>query len=203
MAETPEQLAASLTREARAAGDLSPLLRLFAVAARADTAENFQRSVTPDDVPWLPLKHPRPRGGTLPLLDTGILRAAAISPGPHHVERYGPSWLEYGVRLAYAAVHQFGAVIVPKLAKWLAIPRTREAQRAGSPRNFGPRLAPIFGPVGGVLKDDQGVVQYALTKRVVVPARPFLGLGPRLVRKLQGVAADWLRRRALGRPEGR
>lgn len=198
MPQTPDQYATALARGPQPQG--GGLMRLFAVAVRADTAENFQRAVTPDDRPWPPLQHARPRGGTSPLLDTGLLRAAATSPAARgHVERVGPNWLVYGVSLVYAALHQFGGVVVPKLAKWLAIPITREAQRAGSPRRFPRPLDPVFGPVGGVLKEaGTDLVQYVLTKSVTIPPRPFIGVGPRLVRKLTDIARQWAKRNVFG-----
>lgn len=95
---------------------------------------NFSRS--PSGAPWSPLRHPRPRGGSKPLLDTGMLRASLTSKGRGHIETVTPTSLEWGTNLIQASTHQYGAIITPKKGKFLAIPVSVEAQRAGSPRKF-------------------------------------------------------------------
>jgi phage gpG-like protein len=61
--------------------DLSPVMRQGAVLVVADLKGRYDRSVSPDGVPWAPLKRPRRRsaGADKPLLDTGQLRAAVTA----------------------------------------------------------------------------------------------------------------------------
>lgn len=80
----------------------------------------------------------------------------------------------------YARVHEFGATIKAKRAKNLAIPMTKQAEKAGSPRRFSGDL--VFIPSrmgrGGVLatKNKKGAlsVQYVLKPMVLIPMRPYL-----------------------------
>lgn len=119
----------------------------------------FAFSRGPDGTSWSPLRHNRPRGGNKPLLDKGLLRASLTSRGIGHIERVTPTSLEWGTNLVYAATHQFGAVITPKRGKFLAIPASIEAQRAGSPRNFPNakvRLGWKIGTKGGVIYEKPG-----------------------------------------------
>lgn len=76
--------------------------------------------------------------------------------------------------LRYALIHEIGGTIVPKRAKFLTVPVTEAAKKAGSPRNM-PGLH--FGKTAGgqpVLLDQGGRVQYLLRKKVTIPARPYL-----------------------------
>jgi phage gpG-like protein len=62
--------------------DLGPVFRQGAVLVAADLKARYQRSVSPEGLPWAALKRPRRRGKgrkkgkDLPLLDTGRMRAA-------------------------------------------------------------------------------------------------------------------------------
>jgi phage gpG-like protein len=178
--------------------DLSRLLKLYAVAGKADAKQNFERSESPNGVPWRRLLFPRVRGGDKPLRDTGLLMAS-ISGGAWHVERTGETWVEYGTRRVGARLMNDGGVVHPTRGKYLAIPKTKEALRAGSARNFPRELTPIFGKKGGVLVETitrgrgkgTTVVHYVLTKQVTVPARPFLGAGDRLKKKLADITRDF------------
>ena len=90
------------------------------------------------------------------------------------VKREGKQVLVGVWGVVYAKIHEFGGVIVPRSSKYLAVPLTGAARSAGSPRSFGD-LRPIIGRGGeGVLVDASGTAQYALKKRVVMPARPYL-----------------------------
>jgi hypothetical protein len=95
-------------------------------------------------------------------------------------------------------VHQKGAIIVPTIAKYLAIPATMKAKYAGSPRNFPTKLKFRFGKKGGVAfttlgkgKSLREVIQYYFTKSVTIPARPFLGITNRMADRYEEMAADW------------
>ena len=196
-----EQWAGNLSATAAALRrPLGPLLKVLQTAVVADAKLNFDRSADPDGRPWKPLKFPRARGGNKPLRDTGLL-LASLSGGAHSLNRVSGNGLVVGTNRAGARLHQFGGTVTPKRGKFLAIPATREAARSG-PRDFRRPLSPRIGAKGGVLvekRDD--TVQYYLTRRVVVPARSFLGAGKRLLDKLAQLTADYLARPlAGGRP---
>jgi phage gpG-like protein len=75
--------------------------------------------------------------------------------------------------VVYAAIHEFGGTIRPLRAKNLAIPTTKEARKAGSPRSMTDlKWIPGNGRVSYLVNDDG--VQYVLVKSVQIPARPYL-----------------------------
>jgi phage gpG-like protein len=61
--------------------DLSPVMRQGALLVVADLKSRYDRSVSPEGVPWAPLRRPRRRsaGADKPLLDTGQMRAAVTA----------------------------------------------------------------------------------------------------------------------------
>jgi HK97 gp10 family phage protein len=80
-----------------------------------------------------------------------------------------------GTNLEYAAMQEFGGTIVPKNAKYLAIPLTDEARQfAGGPRSFPRELSPRIKGGKGVMVDEAGVAQFALVKSATIPAHPYL-----------------------------
>lgn len=81
-----------------------------------------------------------------------------------------------GTDVEYAAIHEYGGVITPKNAKYLAIPLTEAARaHAGGPRSYPGQLTPRFNKgSAGSLVDEQGVAQFALVRSVTIPARPYL-----------------------------
>ncbi|RPI63877.1 MAG: hypothetical protein EHM48_01745 [Planctomycetaceae bacterium] len=75
----------------------------------------------------------------------------------------------------YAAIHEFGGTITPSRARFLAIPLTEQAKKAGSPTRFSGNLHPQgMSAAGGVLIDESGTAQYALKLSVRIPARPYM-----------------------------
>jgi phage gpG-like protein len=76
--------------------------------------------------------------------------------------------LSLGVDTIYARAQQYGATIVPKNAKSLAIP-----VRAG--------------------KDGRNKDGFILLKSVTIPARPMVGFGPREEEAAQKVITAWLK----------
>lgn len=121
----------------RAAGDLRPVFETIGRVVVNRIRLCFKLGIDPWGTPWAAL---RIRKGQ-PLRDTGRLQRSIVP-------RVDANGVTIGTNLktkdgaSYPAVHQFGAVIVPKKAKRLAFP----------------------GPNGGII----------LTKRVTIPARPFL-----------------------------
>lgn len=78
---------------------------------------------------------------------------------------------EVGTNKKHAALHEYGGVVRPKTASYLAIP---VGNYRGSPRSH-PRLKIRVTNNGNlVMVDSLGRVQYVLKKSVVVPAQPFM-----------------------------
>lgn len=108
-------------------------------------------------------------------LATGTLsRSIHTEPGENNTA--DRVFVETGTDVEYGAIHEFGGIIVPKNAKFLTIPLTETARNAEGARNFPGKLHPVINASGqsGVLLDENDVAQFALTKRVDMPARPYL-----------------------------
>ena len=163
-------------------------------AMLADIRGHFQRSTAPDGRPWPKLKYPRVRGGNKPLLDTGVLRNSlhpvALPDGAAVVTNH-PG----------AALHNSGGVVKPRKAKALAIPLTKDALMAGSPRRFKRKLSIHKTRRGTFLAERKGarfILHYRLVRRVKIPARWFLGLSSAGKESVGAVVVDlaarnWLR----------
>lgn len=121
-------------------------IKQSAAAIKQDVRDHFDSSSDPEGRIWAPLRHPRPRGGNRPLLDTGLLRASTTGPGQHHIEQLTDNSFIMGTALPYAQIHQEGGTIHPVHARALAIPLTVEAERVGSPRQFPRRLVMLWRP---------------------------------------------------------
>jgi len=108
-------------------------------------------------------------------LATGTL-SRSIHTEPSEDNTPDRVFVETGTNVEYAAIHEFGGTIVPKKAKFLTIPLTDAARNAEGGRNYPGKLHPVINASGqgGVLRDEAGVAQFALTKRVNMPARPYL-----------------------------
>jgi phage gpG-like protein len=170
--------------------------REAALLAHAGVTDSFARQVSPEGVPWKKLAHPRPRGGSLVLQDTGRLRNSCKATAT-------ATQIVLTASHPGANVHQYGATIRPVRAKRLAVPMTREAARVGSPRGRFPR--PLFVLVArtgslflaesklkgrGKKRKPETVLQYALRASVTVPARPFVGFSEETLRKIDRLYAD-------------
>lgn len=150
-----------------------------------DVKRRFATGTTPEGQRWRPLKYARPRGGDKPLLDTGRLMNSITG-------RVEATAVVVGTAHPAAPLAQFGGVVRPKKAKALAIPLTKEAVRAGSPRRMrGSQKVPLFAKkVGG-----KWVGHFLLVKKVTVPARPFLGVSKEAARVVAAVLFDAAARR--------
>lgn len=176
---------------------------------RLDIRENFLRSSTPDGKPWTPLKMPRARDGSTgpPLQDTKALYRSAIQQGAtHHVEELTAAGFKIGTAHPLANVHGEGATIRPRKAKWLTIPLTREAAKAGSARNFARELFFMMKKGNNTAylaertpKQKKLKIHYLLKKMVVIPAREFIGIGDRLMKKLEDLYVKIVVQRHQGR----
>jgi phage gpG-like protein len=155
----------------------------------SDLKGRISRGVSPDGTKYLPLGHTRPNGGNNPLLSTGVLRNSITSV-------VAGNSISVGTNLLYGPVHQYGATIVPVKAKLLAIPITKTARYAGSPRRFPGKLTFVPTKSGGILKDAKGVVHYVLVDKVEIPARPFIGFSSDALKLVNQVAAEHYGRQA-------
>jgi phage gpG-like protein len=132
----------------------------------SDVKKRFSSSTSPEGTPWRPLKYPRPNGGNAPLRDTGQLMASITG-------KADATGVVVGTNRVGAALHNFGGTIRPKKRKFLAIPLTREAKRAGSPR----RLRKTKGiPLFARKVRGRWFGHFLLTRKAVIPARPFMGV---------------------------
>jgi phage gpG-like protein len=183
---------------------VTAFLKQARVMMIADVKENFARSSDPDGRPWAPLRFPRPRGGSKPLLDTGQLRASITGASPEFREEEGPNYVTIGTTRPGANLMQQGGTVLPRKGKALAIPLTKDAVRSGGPRRFSRPLFLLWrrGANSGVLAEKtQGgrkkkaglIAHFALVRKVVVPARPFIGFGRRLIDKLDALARRTVR----------
>lgn len=115
-------------------GDTATFDRIWPAVAQmavSDVKKNFRGGHAPDGSPWVPLAHARPnsKGSDKPLRDTGILMNSISG-------KANKDGVTVGTNVEYAPLHQFGGIVRPVKAKFLAIPLTVEAKRAGSPRRF-------------------------------------------------------------------
>ena len=162
-------------------------------AGIAEVKLRFATSTTPLGAGWLPLRFPRVRGGAKPLYDRGDLLKSIGS-----VVQIGSRQASWGTNWISARVHNFGATIRPKNGKYLAIPATKEALRAGSPRNFPFKLTFIkFTPrlAAWVLKPvnkDTFTVQYWLVTEVTIPPREFMGWNDKLIETTRNILFEEL-----------
>jgi phage gpG-like protein len=153
----------------------APVGRVVAQLMLSDVKGHIATSTAPNGAAYRPLSHPRPNGGTVPLRDTGVLMGSL-----HAGSDATSAWVS--TTHPGAAVQNFGGTIRGK-GKMLAIPLTKEAQRSGGPRRW--RHGQLrFQPTGrgrvflllGSVPGGQMVGQFLLVDKVVVPARPFMGL---------------------------
>lgn len=168
--------------------------RQLEVIAVSGAKDHFIKSVDPDGKPLLPLAHPRPNGGGRVLRDKGLLMASLSAS----TDQNGLTLKESHPA---ANLHDKGGTIRPKSAKRLAIPITREAKRAGSPRNNFPRPLFIVGANTGTgtlyLGESTGkgkraklVIHYVLVRQVTIPQRRTVGFSRETIDKMVRVLFD-------------
>lgn len=74
-----------------------------------DLAESFLNSKSPDGKAWAPLMHPRSKGHSRPLIDTGALMRSVVSDGAGHIEIITQDSTTFGTSVEYAGVQQEGS----------------------------------------------------------------------------------------------
>lgn len=144
-----------------------------------EVKERFQTSTGPDGKAWPPLGFPRPEGGSMVLLNHGVLRASYTS-------EHGYNFWRVGTNLEKARILHFGGTIVPVRAGALTIPLTREAIYAGSARAM-KGLVLRRGYLVESRTDEHGkpieVRHWKLVRKVTIPARPQVGVSDALLKK--------------------
>ncbi len=176
------QLAAQLADK----NALRPALKSAELMMVSAVKDNFNKGVDPNGTPWKPLAHPRPAGGDKPLRDRGLLMASFSA-------RSNPDGVTVGSSSPQAGLMQWGGIIRATNKKWLTIPLTKAASRVSAPRFPGKLHAVISEVIGtGVLIDQTGVAQYALRKFVVVPERPMVGFGAKLLDRLSKMFSEFM-----------
>lgn len=106
-------LEAAMTLVSRLASfDMTDLMAAIAALGESQTRRRIEEEKTgPDGTPWPPNE-----AGTSILLRTGMhLRDSVASTSASDSAEWGSSW-------EFAHVHQFGATIVPKSARFLVFP---------------------------------------------------------------------------------
>lgn len=182
---TLEELEREFGRIEVRARDLRPVMRAGGLMGLSEVRTRFHTQTDPSGVPWAPLAHARPEGGTLPLRNHGTLAASFTSES-------GPDFFRVGTNLPHARLLHFGGVVTPKNKRFLTLPLTREAVYAGSARNQ-TGLHFQGNARAGVLADAAGVAHWALVKRVTVPPRRIVGLSALTFRRWAGLLVHYLR----------
>lgn len=194
---TMAEFAAQLASTARGIGAIPKALQpTIAIMVQADVREQFYGGHGPDGVPFAPLAHRRPQGGSNPLTNFGIL-----------ANSYHATVDDHGVTLestaVQAAIHQYGGVIKPTKAKALTIPLTKEAARVGSPRRFPRPLFSLWGglvesiPATGKGKKPKIVKHYLFCKSVTIPKRS-VGFSNKLMEDVGEVLGEYYARAMAG-----
>lgn len=178
-----------------------PLRRQCAESVRSFTKQNFSRGRGPSGETWAPLKMPRPRGGQKPLRDTGLLMASVTAKAAKGaIERVTDSTLIVGTNLDRAAIHQYGGILRPRKGRAIAVPLTRQAVTAGSPRRM-PGLVLVWprGRATGWLQTPAvgrrpAVRHWLLKSSVMIPPRPFLGWNNEMAEEQAAIIGEWAER---------
>lgn len=92
--------------------DLTPILTIIGNRATNSVLDNFKQGGRPR--PWKPVKYPSMKSGTI------LNRTGNLSHIHYQVADDGKSVTIMSGKAKYAAIHQFGGVIVPKKKKVLA-----------------------------------------------------------------------------------
>lgn len=155
--------------------------QVIAGVLKSGAKKRFVTQKAPDDTSWEPSKRALQEGGTTLRKKSHLMNSITA--------RADATAAYVGTNIAYARIHQFGGVVVPKKGKALAIPMTREAEKNGKPSNFPRPLRLVWekGMDHGWLVEDKAgkgkagrgakaIMQYLLVRKVTIPARPFLGV---------------------------
>lgn len=115
--EGDEALVAALGRAVAAGEDLSPAMRGIADHLEATTRLRFETETGPDGVRWKPSQRALEEGGQTLTLSGDLRSSIGSAHGPSTAEA-GPE-RSFGAAV-YAAIHQFGGVIRPRVKQALS-----------------------------------------------------------------------------------
>lgn len=170
------QILGALDRIEEALAPGSGLLRIIGAYGRDSTVRRMEAQTAPDGSPWAGLSEAYAAiklGGYDILYLHGDLRNSQTF-------QEGASEVSWGSPMIYAAVHQFGATIVPKNARALSFVLGDTFQAGHS---------------GAMGKTQAFLVQ---VQSVTIPARPYLGLSAEDREEIPLLAEEFLLRRFGG-----
>ncbi|PWR17637.1 phage virion morphogenesis protein [Zavarzinia aquatilis] len=174
-----ERLEGNLDRKAE-------LLDAIGATARQDVWQNFEDQASPAGIPWAPLKPAtlkRRGAGAQILRDRGNLYKSMT----YRVT--GDDTVEVGTNLVYAGVHQFGGSIKREAREQVV--HFRFAAEGAGKDGKGSRLR--FTKAGGRHAEGAYARKVSIGGYTInIPARPFLGVGPRLVERLNETLVEAL-----------
>lgn len=175
LAKLPQVLKAGKINPERAKTAFFKNARMLLIS---ETKKCFDEGRSPEGQVWLPVKHPRVRGsGTpVPLRDTGILMASVTARShENRVDRESGNTLEWGTNAIQANLMQYGGTVKPK-NKYLTIPVSIEAIRAGSPLRFpqaDKRLKWACGEKGGIVYEVLSTMNKANPYRSTIKSKRY------------------------------
>ena len=187
----------ALNQDFKAFGNFTIPMKQSGVHMLRETDKNFRAAKSPDNKKWKPLSPITPlgrvkAGGARPLQDTGLLKnSVTFKPvGSNKI-------IIWAVRKSggrdLAAVHQFGATIKPKTKKWLTVPISKLVRLTTAGELHRQKKTFIITSKKGtpiiMLKTTGGkaIPVYYLTKKVEIPARPFLGFSKENIEDIEKI----------------
>jgi len=223
-----DQVRALLQRVPEALEDPSELHEWYVIAAQSYALDHFPSSPGLKPITLAS----RARGGSKPLFDQGQLFRALtgggsqkISTEPGTLNEANQRWGRLGVNLIQARLLNEGGVVTPKASKFLAVPMSRKAGKAGGPRDFPGDLVPwpmkkregwllvegqkvtiTRGPRKGqqrvrarVVDQGRPVAHYMLTKKIVIPGWHYMPTVAQLVPDLVDATDRWTAMKLAGK----
>ena len=216
----------SIVLKGLAAGFQNPrdLLMIAGGAMKGQVVRTFNAAKDPiSGAPWPPTSQftlslrPGGGGGGKTLRDSNQLFNSLVSAVP----QISGNTVSLTTNKVYAAMQNYGGTIRPRNTKYLAIPLTREAKRAGSAKRWmeqNSSLRPFFfqrssqeasriaGYAGfktvfiatreGTGKAARLVFHFVLKESVEIPQRRFLGWGEAYVKEILTLLDQYIARKA-------
>lgn len=159
------------------AKNFTPALQAGAAAIDKSIKDTFRRSEGPDGTPWKDLAEStiesRRKGSDKPLIDSGVLQAAAYA-------RVDGNAIVIGDGMSYAAAHQFGFVRKgqykpkKKSASKSRAPKAPRASKVTKARLATRALRSTASALGAGSRFGGGRDRTGESYTITVPARPFL-----------------------------
>lgn len=168
-------------------GDMTPAMRGLGRILKSGAQMRFREGKGPDGRPWVESWRAKEDGGQT-LRDTSRLQRSINFEAAHDK-------VAVGTNVLYARIHQLGGIIRARNAKFLAVPMTKQARAAGSPRNLnGLALAQSLRGQMMLVEAQTGLTHYLLKKQVKMPARPYLGVSDTDRGAMLATMSDFLER---------